>query len=159
VYSDEEQQSPTSHFDSMGSNQPVYDSYESDSELEMQDFQEHTTESYPLFTKGKYCEEINHPWPAGITEQQIEEKSSSMVLFMMIMTLTLGRAKKEEEEKEGQFISCPEPISEKPSPEDQSACISFSSTCAYQRYSAMCEQLWSRSGCLLQIFWSFPLVL
>jgi hypothetical protein len=58
----------------------------------------------------------------------------------------------EEEEPEGQFISCPEPISEKPSPRDQSTCIDCSPTCAYQRYSALCEQLWSRSGCLLQIF-------
>jgi hypothetical protein len=55
----------------------VYDSYESNSEMDMQDFQEHTSESYPLFTKGKYCEEISHPWPTEITEKHIEEQSSS----------------------------------------------------------------------------------
>jgi hypothetical protein len=54
---------------SPGTSQPVYDNYESDSELDMKDFQEHTTESYPLFNKEKYCEEINHPWPAEVTEQ------------------------------------------------------------------------------------------
>jgi hypothetical protein len=63
-YSEEEQQSPTSQFVDQRSNQPVYDSYESDSELDMQDFQEHTTEPYPLFLKGDYHEEINHPGPA-----------------------------------------------------------------------------------------------
>jgi hypothetical protein len=34
-YSDEEQQSPASQFADLGSNQPVYDSYESDFELDM----------------------------------------------------------------------------------------------------------------------------
>jgi hypothetical protein len=42
-YSDEEQQSPTSQFDDQRSIQPVYDNYESDSELDMQDFQEQTS--------------------------------------------------------------------------------------------------------------------
>jgi hypothetical protein len=60
-YSDEEKQSPASLFDSMGSNQPVYDSYESNPELDMQDFQEHTTKPYPLFIKENDHEEINHP--------------------------------------------------------------------------------------------------
>jgi alpha-galactosidase/6-phospho-beta-glucosidase family protein len=75
-YSDEEQQSPTSQFDDQRSSQPVYDSYESDSELDMQDFQEHTTEPYPLFIKEKYYEEINHPGPAEDTESRLKRKLS-----------------------------------------------------------------------------------
>jgi hypothetical protein len=58
----------------MGSNRPVYDSYESSSELDMQDFQEHTAEPYPLFINENYYEEIGHPWPAEDIEQQVEEK-------------------------------------------------------------------------------------
>jgi hypothetical protein len=73
----EEQQSPTSQFDDQRSNQPVYDSYESDFELDMQDIQEHTTKPYPLFIKGDYHEEMNHPWPAEIIEQQNEEQELS----------------------------------------------------------------------------------
>jgi hypothetical protein len=76
-YSDEEQQSPTSQFVDQRSNQPVYDSYESDSELDMQDFQEQTAEPYPLFAKEKYYEEINHPGPAEDTEQHEEERDFS----------------------------------------------------------------------------------
>jgi hypothetical protein len=62
-YSEEEQQSPISQFVDQRRNQPVYDRYESDSELDMQDIQEHTTDPYPLFLKGDYHEEINHPGP------------------------------------------------------------------------------------------------
>ena len=68
-YSDEEQQSPTSQFADQRSNQPVYDNYESDSKLDMQDLQEQTAESYPLFTNEEYYEEINHPGPAEVAEQ------------------------------------------------------------------------------------------
>jgi hypothetical protein len=50
-YSDEEKQSPTSCFDSMGRIQPVYDSYKSDPNLDMKDFQEHSTKPYHLFIK------------------------------------------------------------------------------------------------------------
>jgi hypothetical protein len=70
-YSDEEKQSPTSHLDSMRSNQPVYDNYESSSELDMQDFQEHTTDPCPLFINENYHEEINHPGPAEDTKQTV----------------------------------------------------------------------------------------
>jgi hypothetical protein len=51
----------------------------------MEDFQEHTTESHPLFIEEKYDEEINHPRPAEEKEQQEEH-----------------------------FISCSEPVSEHP---------------------------------------------
>jgi hypothetical protein len=37
-----------------------------------------TTEPYPLFLKGDYHEEINHPWPAEIIEQHDEEQSFPM---------------------------------------------------------------------------------
>jgi hypothetical protein len=57
---------------------PVYDNYESDSELDMQDIQEHTTEPYPLFLKGYYHEEIIPHGPAEDTEQQDEEQSFPM---------------------------------------------------------------------------------
>ena len=41
----------------------------------MQDFQENTAELYPLFTNEEHCEEVNHPWPAEITEQHDEEQN------------------------------------------------------------------------------------
>jgi hypothetical protein len=66
-YSDEEQHSPTSQFADHRSNRPIYDNYESDSEMDIQDFQEHTIDPYPLFAKEEYYEEINHP------EQQVKE--------------------------------------------------------------------------------------
>jgi hypothetical protein len=68
-YSVEEQQGPTSQIDDLGSSQPVYDSYESGSELDTQNFQEKTAEPSPLFTNERQCEEINPP------EQQIEKQS------------------------------------------------------------------------------------
>jgi hypothetical protein len=78
VYSDEEKQCPTSQFAELGSSQPVYDNYKSYFELDMQDFQEHTANSHPLFIEEKYYEEINHPRPAEDVEQQIEEQSFPM---------------------------------------------------------------------------------
>jgi hypothetical protein len=68
-YLDEEQQSPTSQFSDQRSNQPVYDSYKSDSELDMQDFQEQIAEPCPLFINENYYEEINYLGPTEITEQ------------------------------------------------------------------------------------------
>jgi hypothetical protein len=70
--SDEEQQGPTSQFVDLGSILPIYDSYESNSELDMLDFQENTTEPCPLFINKNHHEKISHP------EQQIEEKSFPM---------------------------------------------------------------------------------
>jgi hypothetical protein len=60
-YSVEEQQSPTSQIDDLGSSQPVYDSYESSSELDTQNFQDKTAEPSPLFTNERQCEEIIPP--------------------------------------------------------------------------------------------------
>ena len=47
----------------------MYDSYESYSELNMKYFQEHATEPFPLYIKGKHCVEISHPGPAEDQEQ------------------------------------------------------------------------------------------
>ena len=44
----------------------------------MQDFQEHTVKSHPLFLEEKYYEEIIHLGPAEDIDQQIEEKIFSM---------------------------------------------------------------------------------
>jgi hypothetical protein len=42
----------------------------------MLDFQGQTAEPYPLFTKEKYHEEINHPSPSEDAEQHEEEQNS-----------------------------------------------------------------------------------
>jgi hypothetical protein len=75
-YLEQEQQTPTSQFVDHRRSQPVYDSYESDSELDMLDFQEQTAEPYPLFTKEKYHEEISHLSPSEDVEQHEEEQNS-----------------------------------------------------------------------------------
>jgi hypothetical protein len=93
-YSDEEQQSPTSQIDDQRRIQPVYDNYESDSELDMQDIQEHTTEPYPLFLKEDYHEEIIILGLQKTLRSMMKRRDFPRVLFMMIMNLTLGRAKK-----------------------------------------------------------------
>jgi hypothetical protein len=55
----EEQQSPTSQIDDLGSSHPVYDSYESSFEMDTQNFQDKTVEPSPLFTNERQCEEIS----------------------------------------------------------------------------------------------------
>jgi hypothetical protein len=67
-YLEEEQQSPTSPF-ACQSIQTIYESYESESELDMLDFQEQVVEPYPLLANERQCEEISPP------EQQIEKQS------------------------------------------------------------------------------------
>jgi hypothetical protein len=37
--------------------------------MDMQDFQEHTAEPYPLFANENYYEEINYPGPEEIIEK------------------------------------------------------------------------------------------
>jgi hypothetical protein len=74
-YSDDKQQNPTSQFADQRSIHLVYDSYKSDFELDMQDFQEHTGEPYPLFAKEKYYKEISRPGSIEDTEQHEEEWS------------------------------------------------------------------------------------
>jgi hypothetical protein len=78
----------------------------------MQDFQEHTTEPYPLFIKEKYYEEINHP------EQHDEEQSFPTVpVYDDYESDPWESYEEEKEQQKGQFISCPEPVSEQPSSE------------------------------------------
>jgi hypothetical protein len=117
VYSDEEQQFPTSQFVDLGSIQPIYDSYESDSKLDMQDFQEHTAKSHPLFFEEKYYEEINHPRPVEDAEQQIKEQIFPTGLVYDDYEFDPWERHEEEKEQHEYFISCPEPVSEKPSSE------------------------------------------
>jgi hypothetical protein len=66
-YLEEEHQNPTSPFSDQN-DQPFYDSYESSSELETQDFQEQVAEPCPLLTKENYHKEINHLSPSGDAE-------------------------------------------------------------------------------------------
>jgi hypothetical protein len=111
-YSYEEKNILRSHFDSMGRNQPVYDNYKSDLEVDMQDFQEHTVDPYPLFIKENNCEEIIH------LEQHDEEKNFPMGHVYDDYESKPWESQEEEleEQQKGQFISCLEPVSEQPLP-------------------------------------------
>ena len=86
------EQIPTLHFVDLGSNKPAYDSYESDFDMDMKDFQDHTIKPFPLSIEERHWVEINHPGPAKDTEHH------------------------EKEELNVQFISCPELANEKMSP-------------------------------------------
>jgi hypothetical protein len=68
------------------------DSYESDSDMNIKDFQYHTIETFPLLIEERHWVKIIHPGPGEDTEQY------------------------EKEELNVQFISCPEPVNEKISP-------------------------------------------
>jgi hypothetical protein len=106
----------------------VYDSYESDSELDMQDFQEHTAKSYPLFTKEKNYEEISHLGPIEDTEKQIEEHSLPTIpVYEDYESNPWESHEEEKEQKKGQSISYPELTSEWPSPEINQPASSFHS--------------------------------
>jgi hypothetical protein len=77
----------------------------------MQDLQDNTTYPYPLFVNENHCEEIIHP-----------EKHDEDNIFPMGPVYDYYESDPwenlEEEPKEqqkGQFISCPEPVSEQPS--------------------------------------------
>jgi hypothetical protein len=114
-YLEEEQQNPTSPFADQSS-QPMYDSYESDSELDMLDFQEQTAEPCPLFTKENYHEEISHPSPSGDAEQYEEEQSFSMGPVYDHYESDPWESR--EGEPEEHFSFCPEPVSKQPTPEN-----------------------------------------
>jgi hypothetical protein len=115
-YSNEEQQSPTSQFADQRSSQPVYDSYESNSELDMQDFQEHTVQSLILYL----LKEIIMRKSAILGLQKTlsntrKRRFFPRVLFMMIMNLTLGEPRRRRGRTRGEtegavyllFRSCP----------------------------------------------------
>jgi hypothetical protein len=153
-YLEEEQQSPTSPF-ACQSSQTTYDSYESESELDMLDFQEQVAEPYPLLAKENYHEEISYLSLSGDAEQYEEEQNHPMVPIYDEYESDLG-----ETEPEEQNISCPEPVSKQPPPWRRSTSLLSCPppTCAYQRYSATGEQLCSRGGVLSPIFWNWPLI-
>jgi hypothetical protein len=98
-YSDEEEQIPTLHFVDLGSSQPVYDNYESDSDVDMKDFQDHTIEPFPLFSKEKHWVEINHPGPAEDTEQHVREKHPFIDIHEEISCLQLADVIREDKEE------------------------------------------------------------
>jgi hypothetical protein len=110
-YLEEEQQSPTSPF-ACQSSQTIYDSYESESELDMLDFQEQVAEPYPLLAKENCHEEISYLSLSGDAEQYEEEQNHPMVPIYDEYESDLG-----ETEPEEQNISCPEPVSKQPPPE------------------------------------------
>jgi hypothetical protein len=98
---------------------PIYDNYELDFNLDMQDIQEHTVEPYPIFHEEYYHEEINHLGLAKITEQQIEEQSFPTGLVYDDYESDPCESH-EDEPKEKQtrhFISCPELEINNPSPD------------------------------------------
>jgi hypothetical protein len=150
-YLEEEQQSPTSPF-SCQSSQTTYDSYESESELDMLGFQEQVAEPYPLLAKENYHEEIIHLGLSGDAEQyeegqnlpggpiydgygsdpgesqeeerEPEEQSAlcsepvSKQIHPMVPIYDEYESDLGETEPEEQNISCPEPVSEQPPPEN-----------------------------------------
>jgi hypothetical protein len=82
-YSDEEEKIPTSHFVDLGSNQPVYDSYESDSDVEIShpgstdDIQQHVKEKHPVTD---IHEEIPCPHLAdviGADKEKVDQQPAS----------------------------------------------------------------------------------
>jgi hypothetical protein len=52
----------------------VYDIYESDSDVDMKDFQDHTIDPFPLYFKEKHCVDINHLGSTEDIEQHVKEK-------------------------------------------------------------------------------------
>jgi hypothetical protein len=104
----------------LGRNQPEYDSYESDSDVDMKDFQDHTIEPFPLYIKEEHCVEINHLGPTKDTEQHDREKEPSMDIHEETscsqLADVIGADKGEMEELKVQFISCLEPVNEQVSP-------------------------------------------
>jgi hypothetical protein len=112
----EEQQSPTSQIDDLGSSQPVYDSYESGSKLDTQNFQEKTAKPPPLFTNERPCEEISLP------EQQIKNQSFPTGPIYDDYDSEPWESQEEaseelEDQSKMQFTDCAEPFIEQPPPE------------------------------------------
>jgi hypothetical protein len=64
----------------------VYDNYESDSDVDMKDFQDHTIDPFPLYIKEKHCVEINHPRSAEDIKQHVKEKQPSIEICFHQLT-------------------------------------------------------------------------
>jgi hypothetical protein len=91
----------------------VYDSYESGSELDTQNFQEKTAEPSPLFTNERQCKEISPP------EQQIEKQSCPTSPIYDDYDFDPWESQEEvleelEEQSKMQFTDCAEPVSGQP---------------------------------------------
>jgi hypothetical protein len=52
----------------------VYNSYESDFDMDMKDFQDHTIDPFPLFSKENHWVETSHPGPIEDIEDHVREK-------------------------------------------------------------------------------------
>jgi hypothetical protein len=92
-----------------------------DFEPKMQDLQEHTSGPCPLFIKENYHKEISRLGPI-----EDQEKNSPICLVYDDYDSDPWESQEEEEEEEGrQFISCLEPINEKPSPEISQPATSY----------------------------------
>jgi hypothetical protein len=94
----------------------VYDSYESGSELDTQNFQRKTVEPSPLFTNEIQYEEISPP------KQQIEKQSFPTGPIYDDYNSDPWESQEETleepaEQSKMQFTQCVEPVSEKPPPE------------------------------------------
>jgi hypothetical protein len=83
----------------------------------MQDIQEHTSDPYPFFCEEYYHEEINHPGPTEITEQQIKEQifPTGPVYDDYESDPWESHEDEPKEKQKGKFISCPEHITNNPS--------------------------------------------
>jgi hypothetical protein len=60
-YSYGEEKIPTSNFDDLRNNQPVYDNYESDFDEDVKEFQDHTIDPFSSFIKEQHYVEISYP--------------------------------------------------------------------------------------------------
>jgi hypothetical protein len=115
-YLEEEQRNPTLPFSNQSS-QPTYDSHESESELNMLDFQEWVTEPCPLLTKENYHKEIHHLSLLGDAEKYEEEKNLPGGPIYDEYEFDLGESQEEEKEPEEQSAFCSEPVNEQPPPD------------------------------------------
>jgi hypothetical protein len=114
-YLEEDQQSPISPF-ACQSIQTTYDSYESESELDMLGFQEQVAEPYPLLAKENYHEEIIHLGLSGDTEQYEEGKNLPGGPIYDEYESDPGESQEEEREPEEKSALCLEPVSKQTHP-------------------------------------------
>jgi hypothetical protein len=81
----------------------VYDNYESDYELDMQDFQDYTTESYPLFNKNIVMKSTVLGLQNSLSSR-LKKGIFPQALFMMIMNLILQKSMKERKRRRGILV-------------------------------------------------------
>jgi hypothetical protein len=71
----------------------MYDNYESDSEVDMKDFQYHTIEPFPLYIKEKHCVEMSHPGSVEDIMKHVKEKQPSIDIFVHQLTYVIREGK------------------------------------------------------------------